>query len=325
MQRHNDSCTSTLVLALVAAALPLSALAGEAPEDGRFYGMLRSRDLTPFGFLRLDMRPAHAVAIEPHTFAFEAELGYQNTWALSRNVEKYLTDLEASGPRREIGPAEVQAIRDLPGENYLLDLESATLDLTMHYKISSQWTVYAIATAVSYHGGFLDSGIEKFHETFGFSTWLFLSQIISFCIVCALLYRFAYKPVLTMLEQRRQTIKEGLANAEKNKVELARTEAQRLEVMAQANAQATKMIEEARAAAARVEQRETQKAIAAAEQIVVKAQEAAVQEHARMLAQLKQELGRLVVQTTATVTGKILTPEDQKRMAAETTVQITAG
>jgi hypothetical protein len=41
----------------------------------------------------------------------------------------------------------------------------------MHYKISSQWTVYAIATAVSYHGGFMDSGIEKFHETFGFSTF----------------------------------------------------------------------------------------------------------------------------------------------------------
>ena len=51
-------------------------------KDGRFYGMLRSRDLTPFGFLRLDMRPAHAMSIEPHTFAFEAELGYQNTWAL---------------------------------------------------------------------------------------------------------------------------------------------------------------------------------------------------------------------------------------------------
>jgi len=167
--------------------------------------------------------------------------------------------------------------------------------------------------------------VGEIARTFGVDWSHLISQIISFCIVCALLYRFAYKRVLAMLEQRRQTIKEGLANAEKNKIELARTEAQRLEVMAQANAQATKMIEEARAAAARVEQRETQKAIAAAEQIVVKAQEAAVQEHARMLNQLKQELGRLVVQTTATVTGKILTPEDQKRMAEETTVQITAG
>jgi hypothetical protein len=139
-------------------------------EDARFYGMLRSRDLTPFGFLRLDMRPAHAISIEPHSFAFEAELGYQNTWALSRNVEKYLTSLEPSG-RREIGPAEIDAIRNLPGENYLLDLESATLDIAVHYKFSDLWSAYAIATAVSYHGGFMDSGIESFHDALGFSTF----------------------------------------------------------------------------------------------------------------------------------------------------------
>src|SRR5215470_15767412 len=72
-------------------------------EDGRFYGMLRERDLTPFGFLRLDMRPAHAMNIEPHSFALEIELGYQNTWALSRGVEKYLTGLENTG-RRDLGP-----------------------------------------------------------------------------------------------------------------------------------------------------------------------------------------------------------------------------
>src|SRR5688500_6134899 len=124
-------------------------------EDGRFYEMLRTRDLTPFGFLRLDMRPAHAISIEPRSWAVEAELGYQNTWALSRNVEKYLNGIEASGgPRRDIGPAEVQAIRDLPGENYLLDVESATLDFTLHYKLSNQWSLYAIVSAVSYHGGF---------------------------------------------------------------------------------------------------------------------------------------------------------------------------
>ncbi len=140
-------------------------------ESGRFYGMLRSRDLTPFGFLRLDMRPAHAISIEPGSFAFEAELGYQNTWALSRNVETYLKGLEATGQRRAVDADFVQTIRDLPGENYLLDLESATLDVAVHYKFSSQWSVYAIATAVSYHGGFMDSGIEEFHEAFGFSTF----------------------------------------------------------------------------------------------------------------------------------------------------------
>jgi hypothetical protein len=156
--------------------LPLSlavsgaACAGDPPESGHYFGMLRSRDLTPFGFLRLDMRPAHALAIEPGTFAFETELGYQNTWALSENVKKYLKSLEPSG-RRPVDAQLVQAIQALPGENYLLDLESATLDLTMHYKLSHRWTLYAIATAVSYHGGFLDGSIERFHQSVGFSTF----------------------------------------------------------------------------------------------------------------------------------------------------------
>src|SRR4051812_43591683 len=80
----------------------------------------------------------------------------------------------------------------------------------------------------------------------------FIAQVVSFCIVAFLLQKFAYKPVVTMLEERRKRIEEGLANAEKIKSELQRTEAQRQEVLNQANTQANKLIEEARAAAARV-------------------------------------------------------------------------
>ena len=161
-------------------------------------------------------------------------------------------------------------------------------------------------------------------ETFGVDRQHFIAQVISFAIVAFLLYRFAYKRVLAILEERRQRIAEALANAEKIKAELARTEAQRSEVLTQANTQANKLIDEARAAAARVQEQETQKAIAAAEQIITKAREAAAQDHARMLAELKREVGRLVVQTTATVTGKILTPEDQRRLAEETARQVAA-
>jgi F-type H+-transporting ATPase subunit b len=166
--------------------------------------------------------------------------------------------------------------------------------------------------------------VEQIARTFGVDASHLVAQIISFCIVCVLLYFFAYKRVLAMLEERRQRIAEGLANAEKIKAELARAETQRQEIMAQANTQATRLIEEARAAAARVQEQETQKAIAAAESIITKAREAAAADHARMLAELKREVGRLVVQTTATVTGKILTPEDQRRLAEETARQVAS-
>ena len=149
----------------IAQSVPASA------EQGAFYGLLRSRDLSPFGFLRLDMRPAHAVSIEPGSWAVETELGYQNTWALSPEVEKYLIGLESRG-RRRLGPAEMQAIGDLPGENYLLDIETATLDLTLHYKVAPRTgRCTALISAISYQGGFLDSTIERFHDDLGFSSF----------------------------------------------------------------------------------------------------------------------------------------------------------
>jgi F-type H+-transporting ATPase subunit b len=92
--------------------------------------------------------------------------------------------------------------------------------------------------------------------------------------------------------------------------------------MAQAAAQAAHFLDEGRLAAARVREQETQKAIATAEQIMAKAREAAVSDHTRMLGELKREVGRLVVETTAAVSGKILTAEDQQRLAEETAKEL---
>jgi F-type H+-transporting ATPase subunit b len=166
--------------------------------------------------------------------------------------------------------------------------------------------------------------IAQIARTFGVD-WVHLgAQIVSFGIVCALLYKFAYKHVLQMLEERRRQIAQGLENAEKIKAELDRIETQRQEVIAQAHIQAAQFIEEARASAARLLQQETQQAILTAEQITARAREASAQDHERMLGELKREVGRLVVQATTIVTGKILTAEDQRRLAEETAKQVAA-
>jgi F-type H+-transporting ATPase subunit b len=166
--------------------------------------------------------------------------------------------------------------------------------------------------------------IQQIASTFGVDWPHLIAQIISFSIVCFLLQRFAYKPVLKMLEDRRKQIEEGIANTKKIADDLAQTEARRQEILTQTNEQITKLIEEAHAAAVRVKDEETQKAIAAAEQILAKSREAAQQDYTSMLADLKRELGRLVVQATTTVTGKILTAEDQRRLEEETAAQIAA-
>ena len=159
-------------------------------------------------------------------------------------------------------------------------------------------------------------------DALGIQWKILLAQTISFSIVFFVLWKFAYGPIFAMLEARKQKIADALANAEQIKGDVAKTEADRQKTLAEAGETANKMIAEAREAAARVREQETQKAIAAAEQIVAKAREAAAQERAQMLAQLKREVGQLVVKTTATVTGKVLTADDQSRLAAETQKQL---
>jgi F-type H+-transporting ATPase subunit b len=159
-------------------------------------------------------------------------------------------------------------------------------------------------------------------DTFGWNWKLFLSQVISFCIVAFLLRRFAYKPILAVLEERRRKIEEGQLNAEKIRKQLADAEKRYQEIVSKGNADAQKMIDEARQSAAHLSERKQLEAVAAAEQIVAKAKEAAALEHERQMQALKRELGRLVVDTTAKVTGKVLNADDQKRLQEEAARQV---
>jgi F-type H+-transporting ATPase subunit b len=169
-----------------------------------------------------------------------------------------------------------------------------------------------------------ENPIQEISRTFGFNTHHFVAQVISFLLVAGLLYKFAYKKILDVLEERRQLIAQGLANAEKIKHELANAQAKAQEILTQANAQGNKLIEEARQSAARVSETETQKAITTANEIIAKARLASEAELARMKAELRREIGRLVVATSAKVSGKILSPEDQQRLADETNRQLAA-
>ena len=56
-----------------------------------------------------------------------------------------------------------------------------------------------------------------------------IAQVVNFAIVLFILWKWAYRPVFAMLDERRQKIAEAMANADKIKAELAKTEAERRE------------------------------------------------------------------------------------------------
>src|SRR5215207_8773649 len=98
--------------------------------------------------------------------------------------------------------------------------------------------------------------ISEIAHQFGVTWQLLISQIVLFVIVAVALKKFAYGPILKVLEERRQKIAESLANADKIKQDLASAQAKSHEILNQANVQSNKLIEDARAVAAKVQEQE---------------------------------------------------------------------
>ena len=151
-----------------------------------------------------------------------------------------------------------------------------------------------------------------------------IAQLILFAIVYFVLKRFAFQRVTAMLEERRRRIEEGQLNAEKIKKQLAEAQTKYEEILAKAHAESQRLLEEVRASGDRLADQKRQEAIAAAEQIALKAQESIGLERDKIMADLKRELGRLVVDTTTRITGKVLSPQDQEKINEEAARQMAA-
>jgi len=164
--------------------------------------------------------------------------------------------------------------------------------------------------------------MSDFLNTFGLDWAKFISQVIVVLIVYAILAKFAFGPVLAMLEQRRKRIEDGEANLVKIREQLATAEEKVQSMLDEANRDAERLISEARESADALRDQKSQEAIKEAQQIIEKARAAAKVEHDNLMSSLKQEFGRLVTDATSKVTGKVLDEEDQKRINQETAGQV---
>jgi len=160
-------------------------------------------------------------------------------------------------------------------------------------------------------------------DTFKIEWPSFIAQCVILLVVFAVLNKFAFGPITQLLLERRQRIEEAEANFEKSKANLANAEGQARGVVDAANTHAARMIKEAQDAAAATAEKKRQEAIAEATSIIAKGREATVIERDQAFATLKRDFGRLVIETTGKVTGKVLSPDDHARINQEAVTQIS--
>ena len=157
----------------------------------------------------------------------------------------------------------------------------------------------------------------KLINDFGVTWPLFIAQVINFLIVLFVLKKFAFGPIQNMLEQRKNRISEGEEKLKRIETQLAESEERTAAAIEEANVTSKRLIDEAKESSASLSEQKTQEAIASAQGILSKAESAAKSERDQMVAELKQDFGRLVAATTANVTGKVLNDDDNKRINDE--------
>ncbi len=81
-------------------------------------------------------------------------------------------------------------------------------------------------------------------HAFGIEWKLIVIQALNFAVVLFVLHRYAYKPVMAMLEKREQTIREGIEAAEGAMKEKERTEEARTQILLEAREEGGKIVED---------------------------------------------------------------------------------
>lgn len=183
-------------------------------------------------------------------------------------------------------------------------------------------TMNILAATAEAGGETLADKADKVIKTFHIEWPLFIAQLITFLIVAFLLKKFAFGPVQAILEQRSNRISEGEEKLKRIERQLAESEETTAAAIAKANDEAKRLIAEARDSAVALSEAKAQEAVATAQGILSKAEAAAKAERDQIAAELKKEFGRLVTATTAQVTGKVLTADDQSRINQEALAKV---
>lgn len=148
---------------------------------------------------------------------------------------------------------------------------------------------------------------------FGVQWKYLIAQIVSFLIVLAGLYYLAFKPVLATIDERQKKIEGGLKYADEMKAKLAEAEQKQEETLRNASMEAQKIVNEARASSKALIEKQTREAAERAEQIIQKAQQATESERKKMLAEVREEIARLVILTSSKVLSRELSSDERSR------------
>ena len=144
-----------------------------------------------------------------------------------------------------------------------------------------------------------------------------LTQAIGFLVLLFILKKIAWKPLLSLLDERREKISSEFRNIEQTKSELSRLEQDYKARLAEIDAQARQKIQEAIAEGQRIAVEVQEKAREEGKNILNKAKDNIELEIAKARVELRNQVASLAIRAAEKVLKEELSEERHKRLVTE--------
>jgi F-type H+-transporting ATPase subunit b len=167
------------------------------------------------------------------------------------------------------------------------------------------------------------SGIPAVIQTFGLRTDLFLAQLLNFLLVLAVLWKFAYKPIMKMLAEREAKIAQSVKNAESIEKRLLEVTIEKDAVLGEARKEAQALIVKAMSDTDARRGEMVDAAKKEVERVIAKGKEQLAAEHAAMLIEARKDLVEIAVKAAAKILQEGIDEKKSKSMAEEVVRKLT--
>lgn len=146
--------------------------------------------------------------------------------------------------------------------------------------------------------------------------------VLAFVILFVVLWKFAFPPIVGMLEKRSATIEESLTKAEQTRIDAEKLLEDYKKQVAGARQDSNRIIEEGRQVAEAMKEEILAKARTEAEDIVVKAKESIEAEKRAAMAELQAQAADLSVNVAGKVIGKTLSRDDHMKLVEQALAEV---
>jgi F-type H+-transporting ATPase subunit b len=134
--------------------------------------------------------------------------------------------------------------------------------------------------------------------------------LVAFILVFIILRKFAWKPILSSLNERERTIAGSLETAERVKREMAQLKSENEDLMAKAREERSAMLKEARDTKDKIVAEAKEQAKVEANKIIAEAQQAIQAQKMAAITDVKNQVGKLVIEVTEKVLRKELSNKE---------------